>query len=336
MKGAGLRSVIGASILFAACSSFAQTFGQYLTLRQQNHIRYGSSAAALDVVVGEKVLEIKARVTGSFSVDGQTIFLVQDADGTSINVISDTPPDWLQGGAVDARLIVRAYRANDASPLRVRLLGAAPESQVEAVEEQERQQDQAAAAAEAARQKAAKSRGGEASLTSRHSGGRQWTVPQNEVAPYYAQWIVKDNPKVSWAKAMKIANEIIAFGQMYGVDPRLVMAMVTVESDFNTQCVSTAGAMGLGQLMPCNVQDLGITDPFDTQQNLAGSVKLLRDALEKYKKQTGQDFDALVLCMAAYNAGDGAVAKYHGVPPYKETQNYVRKVIKLYYRFCGR
>ena len=227
MKGAGLRSVIGASILFAACSSFAQTFGQYLTLRQQNHIRYGSSAAALDVVVGEKVLEIKARVTGSFSVDGQTIFLVQDADGTSINVISDTPPDWLQGGAVDARLIVRAYRANDASPLRVRLLGAAPESQVEAVEEQERQQDQAAAAAEAARQKAAKSRGGEASLTSRHSGGRQWTVPQNEVAPYYAQWIVKDNPKVSWAKAMKIANEIIAFGQMYGVDPRLVMAMVT-------------------------------------------------------------------------------------------------------------
>lgn len=113
------------------------------------------------------------------------------------------------------------------------------------------------------------------------------------------------------------------------------MAMVKVESDFDTHCVSTAGAMGLGQLMPSNVQELGISDPFNTEQNLAGSVKLLRQALEKYKSQTGKDFDALVLCMASYNAGMGAVAKYNGVPPYRETQNYVRKVIKLYYQFCG-
>jgi len=133
---------------------------------------------------------------------------------------------------------------------------------------------------------------------------------------------------------MEIASGIIGFSLRYGVDARLIMAMVMVESDFNPHEVSSAGAMGLGQLMPSNVQEMGVTDVYDTMQNLSATVRLVRGHLNDYKGR-GNTFENLVLALAAYNAGPGAVKKYGGVPPYRETQNYVRKVLKLYNEFRG-
>ena len=84
------------------------------------------------------------------------------------------------------------------------------------------------------------------------------------------------------------------------------------------------------------MQNLGVSDAYDPTQNLYGCVKLLRTNLESYKQATGDDFQSLVLALAAYNAGSGAVKRHGGVPPYAETQAYVKKVINIYCALCGR
>ena len=119
------------------------------------------------------------------------------------------------------------------------------------------------------------------------------------------------------------------------IEARLIMAMVMVESNFNPSAVSRAGAMGLGQLMPGTARGMGVGNAFDAHDNLYGTVRLIRGHMDKYRKQTGDEFEGLVLALAAYNAGSGAVSKHGGVPPYRETQAYVRKVITQYQQLCG-
>jgi soluble lytic murein transglycosylase-like protein len=155
------------------------------------------------------------------------------------------------------------------------------------------------------------------------------------VTPIYSRFIRHENPRLSEGEATRIAQGIIGFSLQYKVDARLIMAMVMVESGFDPNAVSRTGAMGLGQLMPGTASDLAVSHPFDSMDNLYGTVKLVRSNLDQYKAQTGKDFDALVLSLAAYNAGPGAVRRAGGVPAYQETQNYVRKVISLYYQLSG-
>jgi hypothetical protein len=108
--------------------------------------------------------------------------------------------------------------------------------------------------------------------------------------------------------------------ERHGVDPELVGAVVSVESGFDPAAVSPKGAQGLMQLMPSTAATLGVTDPFDPRQNLDGGVRHLRSLLASYRGDRR-------LALAAYNAGAGAVARHKGVPPYRETQDYVRKVL---------
>jgi soluble lytic murein transglycosylase-like protein len=114
--------------------------------------------------------------------------------------------------------------------------------------------------------------------------------------------------------------EIDAAAASNGIDPALLKGLVSQESGFDPNARSGAGALGLTQLMPGTAASLGVTNPLDPAQSLQGGAKYLRQQLDRF----GGDER---LALAAYNAGPGAVAKYGGVPPYSETQNYVNSVM---------
>jgi len=110
----------------------------------------------------------------------------------------------------------------------------------------------------------------------------------------------------------------------YGVDPVLVRAVIQVESDFNPQCISNKGARGLMQLMPETAKRYGIRNIFDPDENIRGGVRELAELLEMFHND-------LPRALAAYNAGQGAVLKYAGIPPYNETMTYVKRALTVYY-----
>ncbi len=121
-------------------------------------------------------------------------------------------------------------------------------------------------------------------------------------------------------------DEINYYARQYGVDPTLVRAVMHAESAFNPNAVSSAGAGGLMQLMPQTAARFGVADRFNPQQNIAGGVAYLAFLLDLFHGDQR-------LAVAAYNAGEGAVQKYDGVPPYNETQNYVTRVLDLHQRY---
>jgi peptidoglycan DL-endopeptidase CwlO len=112
---------------------------------------------------------------------------------------------------------------------------------------------------------------------------------------------------------------ITAAAAKYGVDPTLALAVAKQESGYNQSAKSSAGAIGIMQLMPATAAGLGV-DATDAAQNVDGGVRLLSQLLNQYNGDTS-------LALAAYNAGPGAVSKYGGVPPYPETQNYVASIL---------
>ena len=123
--------------------------------------------------------------------------------------------------------------------------------------------------------------------------------------------------------AHPLAREIERTAARHGVDPRLVEAVVRVESAGDPGAVSPKGAQGLMQLMPARAAALGVRDAFDPAANLDGGVRHLRDLLARYDGN-------LPLALAAYNAGEAAVRAHGGIPPFPETRAYVRKVLALY------
>lgn len=108
-----------------------------------------------------------------------------------------------------------------------------------------------------------------------------------------------------------------------GLDPRLVDALVQAESAYNPRAISKKGAMGLMQLMPQTARRLNVDDPFDPEQNVRGGVREFSRLIDRYSGN-------LSLALAAYNAGEGAVTKYQGIPPYRETRNYVARIMETY------
>ncbi len=114
--------------------------------------------------------------------------------------------------------------------------------------------------------------------------------------------------------------------QTYQLPQSFIRAVMRVESNFNPTVVSRAGAMGLMQLMPKTARSMGVSDPFDVRQNVLGGARYLRILANRFKGD-------LILTVAAYNAGEAAVEKYEGIPPYQETQRYVRRVLKHYYAY---
>jgi soluble lytic murein transglycosylase-like protein len=137
--------------------------------------------------------------------------------------------------------------------------------------------------------------------------------------PAFAAAVRSSEPSVSRAA---IDRYVQANALASGVDPKLVEAIIASESGFDPNATSRTGARGLMQLMPRTAASLRVVDSYDPEQNVRGGIRYLRALLDR--------FGDVQLAVAAYNAGPGAVERYGGVPPYTETQNYVRSVLSRY------
>jgi soluble lytic murein transglycosylase-like protein len=122
----------------------------------------------------------------------------------------------------------------------------------------------------------------------------------------------------------KVDGLIRYYGKQYGVDPYLIYCTMSQESSFNTGATSPKGAMGLMQLMPGTAARYGVTNPYDVAQSIMGGTRYLKDLLKMFNGRVD-------LALAGYNAGEGAVMKFgNTIPPYNETRNYVRLILKRY------
>jgi soluble lytic murein transglycosylase-like protein len=118
----------------------------------------------------------------------------------------------------------------------------------------------------------------------------------------------------------KLKEVIAESARKYDIPEKLLSAVIKVESNFNPRAVSSEGARGLMQLMPATARQLGVKNSFDIQQNVDAGSRYLKDMLDRYDGR-------IDLALAAYNAGPGAVDRYGGIPPYRETKGYVKKVM---------
>ncbi len=151
-------------------------------------------------------------------------------------------------------------------------------------------------------------------------GGGELSVTAESVRGFVPDEVLEEMVAPAGADLRTLAVEV---ARRHGVEPGLVLAVVAVESAFQPDAVSAKGAQGLMQLMPRTASSLGVEDAFDPAANLDGGTRHLGWLLTLYEGD-------LARALAAYNAGQGAVDRYGGVPPYRETRDYVRKVIERF------
>lgn len=317
------RTAITALVLLAiASSSYARVWmspDDYLALRRQSKAAMGQAAA--DASAGS-VVELQGVVSGVAEKSDGSAFVLTSGSRSLIVTCRDPDPQVDPGSKV--RMLAKVGAPD--SPNDLILMGVAWDYIIT-----EREKAAMANAKRAVTQK---------KLTSRGNYQRsdvlagKWT----EILEPYKKAIQRFNPKLTASQAQAIACYILEYSERYDVDPRLVVSVILAESHFRLGATSRAGAMGLGQLMPGTAAGLGVTNAYDPHQNLRGSIRLIRGHLDrlsggaKWNQLTWQD---LALALASYNAGPGAVRKYGGVPPYRETQTYIARVTQIYKQLCG-
>lgn len=354
-------SLVGMLAADAAAPSHSTRGVDYAALRRQKHydpsLTYSQIQSDPTRYAG-KVLELAGRIDGSSS-DGTTVSVVLvlgNDTSTSLDLPVAALPDIQEDPTARLRVLVQvgSNKTSNLAPLNV--LAYAHESEIKQLELAEESKLEARRLA-AERQRKSDERWHQQALKAVQYGSRPAAVNAPPVGatnsgtlaetlssrakplfwPYY-NFIAQTNERLDSAAVGGITFHLLNFADRYNVDPRLVVSMILAESHFNPNATSRSGAMGLGQLMPGTAKALGVDNPYDPVQNLGGSINYLRSRLDTFAAHSlpggGISFEQAALAMAAYNAGADAVKKYNGIPPYIQTQNYVRKVISIYQQLC--
>jgi soluble lytic murein transglycosylase-like protein len=357
MRSAVLACAIAVSLSLAAHPAHAATVSgfakNYFAIRDRatkvvTNLDSTEVQSHADHFAGTLV-ELKGVITAVAGSDAQTNVLIAGTGSDSASNLVALPPDhkltdwpFLDVGTY-VRVLCRVVTVSGGTAGSLELVcpvkepDAADVDRQRAKEEAARQEKIRKAAL--ARQKPAAPR----KLASRGMTGRSYaaTAPGNarysraQLVEAYASGVRYFNRRIEPDQARSIARAIIDYSLRYGLDARLVMAVIAVESNFNQNAVSRTGAMGLGQLMPGTANDLGVANAFNLDQNLAGSTRLLKSHISTWEANGKVKDEAIKLALACYNAGMGAVQKYKGIPPYRETQDYVRKITRLYHQMRG-
>lgn len=163
-------------------------------------------------------------------------------------------------------------------------------------------------------------------FTDHKLGGEQYKLVGTYGRPTATKACRGVTQRIMENRARYVMPLITEYAELYELDALLIKAVVTVESCFDTHAVSRVGAKGLMQLMPATAESVGVYNVFNARQNISGGTRYFSKMLKRYQNDHS-------LALAAYNAGPQAVDKYAGIPPYKETQGYVKKVLKYYTKY---
>ena len=359
--------LLASGLWLTANVSRASTIAQYAQLRRSSRcdlkLTYADAQADAAKYVG-RVLELRGTVGGvAEGTQSLSIMLsLEDGSAPTLEVPLAEAAPIRAGSTPHIRVLVRVAEGSSGNTLPLTVLAVAGESEVDALEKagaaqaalQARKAKLARQERERWHQQVLKSAPRESSPSRSGFFRPQTPAPLpatppdlagtlgprvRDCYPAYYSFIYNHNRKLGANLASQIAYYLLGFADKYNVDPRLVTAMMIAESDFDPMSTSHSGAMGLGQLMPDEVKSLGLHNGYDIKDNIYGSIVNLRSDLDSFAGMGGPNgtlsIEQIRLAMATYNAGPGAVKKYKGVPPYKETQGYVKRVVRLYRQFCG-
>lgn len=340
------------AVLGAVSPARAVTVEKYLALRRQ--CAFNPRLTYRDVETNptahlDRALELRGTINGIIRREQAVSFLLTLEDRRSL--LLDCPPEDI--GLVSAlnpqvvRVLARVSMQEASNVVPLKVIAITYNADLEAKEREEAQK-QAAARAKRSTQRRAAPR----SYTPTASRGyyvrqtpdlaekvspmaRRYLSPQAQsIYPAYRQFIWNWNKRLTARQVDEITVSLLYFSERHRVDPRLVVAMIIAESDFDPYSTSHKGAMGLGQIMPDEAAAHALTNPYDPIQNIRAAVNLLRQKLDLYRDPTSRDgqpsWRQIQLALAAYNAGAGAVKRYGGIPPYRETQNYIRRIMNIY------
>lgn len=309
----------------AAISPARAGLSEYQTARAKNPPRTDIALATVKAnpaAYRHIVLELRGQATGVSRADAEISVLLRFADGTTaLTLGSDAISPPTSGEFVRALARVEASGA-------IRLIALVTETEIG---------DRSLDPKPESTRPAAKSRmpvrwpvaqHGRSSVSSRQA------PVDPRITALYQQVVQSFNPRLTEAQASLIASSIVQSSYNRGVDARFIMAVFAAESGFKITAKSRAGAMGIGQLMPGTARGLGVKNAYDPKENIEGAVRLIQQHWITYSARTDDFGKFISLVCAAYNAGPGAVKKYGGVPPYRETQNYIRKVSEWYSVFA--
>lgn len=313
-------------IASSVTASAPVSLGQYLALRKSLATKVTIQQLKADTgsYIG-KVFEIRGMMTGRVESDGKSSIsiIITTSDNGSYSLSTDTPPTKTPG--IELACLVKIGEGSTCSLSDLRLVTCTFLADL--------------VRAELSARPATKTETPAKTTTSaRGTPQKSRYISAEEIVRIYAKAIKRFNSRLSNGQADTIARSVLGFSYRYKLDPRLVCAVILAESHFRIEATSRSGAQGLGQLMPSTAAGLGVDDAYDPVQNIYGSVRYVKGMLDRMsgnKQWNDLTWYDLALALAAYNAGPGAVKRHGGVPPYRETQNYVRKVTSIYKQLCG-